>query len=87
MPGMRGEGTGMDGQAAGKGQGHPNRSRMPGWRDAECLGGCEIISVWVGRELKEGLDDGGVLFAGTQRAWKITPESHELPAPLILMEY
>lgn len=40
----------------------------------------------VERRLKGVLDDGGVV-CGTQRAWKITPESHERPAPLILMEY
>lgn len=36
--------------------------------------------------LKSVLDDGGVV-CGARRVWKIIPQSHKLPAPLVRMEY
>lgn len=77
---------GMDGQAAGKSQ------TMLG-AGMESTGG--MLKAWeVGKSPRFGLKGslkriwmmGGVV-CGAQRAWKIIPESHEAPAPLILMEY
>lgn len=61
-----GEGTGMDGRAAGKTQGHPGQAWllsawMKGWRDGECWvlgGGCGsweggCVTFWYPNSLEK----------------------------------